>query len=112
MTVIEDYIIPSGVTADADYNVLRLGSRSIVAILWPAALTNTSVTFKAAYFAGEFPPLAMGGVATVFTAVPGDIETFSIAQILGFRMLRSLIITTGGAEASDRLFRVITRSVG
>lgn len=111
-TEVIDYTVPADIVIGPDYPVLDLGGKSIVGILWPTALTSTSVNFRAAYFSGEFPRIAPGGSIFAETAVPGDLWLLSITEVRNFRVLQSLIITTGATETADRLFSVLARHVG
>lgn len=111
-TLVVPYIILAGVTADADYNILDLGTRTVVGVLWPGALTNTTMTFKSVLESGVFLPVAMGGSVTTFTAVTSTLETFSSNEARAFRALQRMILTSGGAEASDRVCQLLLRHLG
>lgn len=112
MTKVFSYTIPAGATLPGDFPILDLGGRSPVALLWPAALTNTSVQFRAALFTGSFPVLSPGGSAFTEVAVPGDLWTLNGAEVRNFRVLQRLVIMTGAGEAVDRVLQVVARHVG
>ncbi len=106
------YTIPAGAAVLADFPILRLGAKSIVAIKWPDVMTNTTVKFYANYSTGVFQVLHPGAGDFSEVAVPGEIWTLSGGEVRNFRVLQQLIITTQGVEAADRVFEIITRHVG
>lgn len=98
--------ISSGQTVSAE---IDLGGTTPVALITPAALTGTTVTFQAATTTGGTFNTVMKDGATLSVTVAAS--RFVVLQPSDFAGVRFLKVVSGSSEGADRTLTLATRYV-